>query len=155
MAAPPTEGFQTELRAAAIAHVAELERRYGVLPWALIAAGFSFRGQQVLLANRPRGIFWPSQLTTGALSIKTSVPRQGRLARYDDEVGGDAPHFSYTYQGEDAASRDNVMLRRCLQAALPVIYFYGGAGPAAAPRGVARRRAPGGALEAVRGVNRA
>ena len=54
---------QDELRAAAIAHVLEQERRHGALSWPLIAEGFEFRGEKILLANRPRGIFRPVQRT--------------------------------------------------------------------------------------------
>jgi putative restriction endonuclease len=116
---------QAELRAAAIAHVKGLERAKGVLSWQDIAEGFDFRGERVLLANKPRGIFWPAGLVTGALSIKTSVPRAGRQRRYDDNVGGDAPYFRYKYQGTRAEERDNVGLRKCLRDGLPVIYFFG------------------------------
>jgi putative restriction endonuclease len=99
--------------------------RHGVLPWPLIREGFTFRREQVLVANQPRGIFWPAQLKTGALSVKTSVPRAGRLRRYDDEIGADAPYFRYAYQGDDASNRDNTALRACLRSGLRVIYFYG------------------------------
>lgn len=117
----------TALRAVAITHVESLARASlgGVLSWAQIAKGFEFQGRHVDLATSPRGIFWPSELATGALSIKTTVPRRGRMARYDDQIGGDAPYFEYRYQGTDPGGRDNVRLRQCLQHALPVIYFYG------------------------------
>lgn len=116
---------QDQLRAAAIAYVVEQERRHGVLPWSLIREGFTFRGENILVANRPRGIFWPAQLKTGALSIKTSVPRAGRLRRYDDEIAGEAPYFRYAYQGDDPSNRDNTALRACLRSGLRIIYFYG------------------------------
>src|SRR5438309_9130520 len=80
----------TELRAAALSHVAALENRFGVLTWEQIAVGFEFRGELILLANRPRGIFKPQQLSRGALSIKTAQPRTGRERRYDDQIGSDA-----------------------------------------------------------------
>lgn len=117
---------QRDLRAAAIAHVRALERRHGVLSWGQIAAGFLFRGERVFLANRPRGIFAPAGLTTGALSIKTTnVVRDGREPRYDDQIAGGDPFFGYAYQGQHADARDNAALRKCLERALPVIYFYG------------------------------
>lgn len=116
---------QAEFRAAAIAHVRKLEARYGALRWDLIHEGFEYRGRRYHLANRPRGIFAPSGLTTGALSIKTSVPRAGRARRYDDEIASEEPFFSYAYQGTDPLAHDNVALRNCLLGGLPVIYFYG------------------------------
>lgn len=116
---------QHELRAAAIAHVLDQARIRGVLPWSAITEGFLFRGKRLRLANRPRGIFWPTELRTGALSIKTSIPRNGRLRRYDDEIGSESPYFGYAYQGNDPSNRDNSALRLCLRDGLPVIYFYG------------------------------
>ena len=114
----------TDLRAAALSHVAALENRFGVLAWDQIAAGFEFRGELVLLANRPRGIFKPQQLSRGALSIKTAKPRTGRERRYDDQIGSNAPYFVYRWQGEDANATDNRNLRDCLADKLPIIYFY-------------------------------
>jgi putative restriction endonuclease len=123
--APHDPTFDRELRAAAIAHVLDLERRLGVVTWGKIREGFHFRGEQVLLANRPRGIFRPVQLRRGALSIKTNVPREGRHRRYDDQIASDEPYFRYAYQGTESSARDNIDLRECLRANLPVIYFYG------------------------------
>jgi putative restriction endonuclease len=117
--------WDRELRAAAIEHVRRLERRHGVLPWSLVHEGFEFRGERVMVANRARGIFKPKQLGSGALSIKTNVPREGRVRRYDDEIASDAPYFRYAWQGTDPGAHDNVALRECLQRGLPVIYFYG------------------------------
>jgi len=115
------------LRVRAITHVEALalDSPEGLLSWSQIASGFEFDGAQVDLATSPRGIFWPTALTVGALSIKTTVPRRGRAARYDDQIGSDAPYFEYRYQGDDVGGRDNVRLRQCLTQALPVIYFYG------------------------------
>jgi putative restriction endonuclease len=115
------------LRVRAITHVESLAlgSPEGLLSWAQIASGFDFEGAHVDLATKPRGIFWPAPLTVGALSVKTTIPRRGRAARYDDQIGGDAPYFEYRYQGDDPDRRDNVRLRQCLTHALPVIYFYG------------------------------
>jgi putative restriction endonuclease len=118
----------TALRIAAIGHVEALSRAShdAAIDWAQIDVGFEFRGRRLHLANRTRGIFWPAPLRTGALSIKTVIPRVGRHTRYDDaELGSDAPWFEYRYQGTDASARDNVRLRQCLESRLPIIYFYG------------------------------
>lgn len=114
------------LRAAAIAHVEARRQRArgGALSWADIAEGFFFQGRRLHLANKPRGIFWPAELTVGALSIKTTIPRRGREARYDDQIASEAPYFEYRHQGEDPGSRDNDRLRQCWQQALPLIYFH-------------------------------
>lgn len=112
------------IRAAAIRHVRALESQLGVLPWSILERGFNFDGTKIHLVSRPRGIFKPTQLSDGALSIRTAEPRRGRERRYDDEIGGDAGYFLYHYQGEDPQASDNRELRKCLTARLPVIYFY-------------------------------
>lgn len=110
------------VRAKALSHVAALEARHGLLPWALIAAGFEIDGQQVLLASKAEGIFRPRQLRDGTLSIRTVLPRAGRERWYDDEIGSSAPHFTYHYnRTKDGPNRD---LRTCLTKRLPLIWFY-------------------------------
>jgi len=117
--------LENALRVAAITHVEALAMSSGgVLTWAQIDAGFHYGGECHHLATRPRGIFSPTSMKVGALSIKTVIPRAGRTPRYDDQVGSDAPYFEYRYQGEDPSSRDNVRLRQCIELELPVIYFY-------------------------------
>jgi putative restriction endonuclease len=119
------DDVESALRATAITHVVALAQRKGVLAWDDIAAGFEFRGEIVRLATRARGIFKPKQLRSGALSIKTTLPRKGRIARYDDQIGSNQPWFEYRYQGDDALARDNRDLRDCLRRQMPIIYFYG------------------------------
>ena len=113
-----------ELRAAAVSHVAALANRYGVLTWAQIDQGFEFRGERVRLAGRARGIFKPRQLGDGALSVRTPQPREGRAARYDDQIASDRPWFEYRWMGDDPQNDANRSLRACLERRLPVIYFY-------------------------------
>lgn len=50
----------------------------GAIPWADITRGFTVDGQKVMLSGRARGIFRPRQMRRGLMSIKTTVPRQGR-----------------------------------------------------------------------------
>jgi putative restriction endonuclease len=113
------------LRARAITHVQALKARYGVLHWAQIAEGFEVDGRRIHLANKARGIHRPKEMKVGALSIKTTVPREGRERRYDDGIASDDPWFVYRWQGTEAGNRDNVDLRDCLRLRLPLIYFYG------------------------------
>lgn len=102
-----------------------LQRTHGsVLEWGLLDQGFVHAGQRLRFANRARGIFRPKEMRGGALSIKTTVPRRGRTARYDD-VASDAGHFVYRFQGEDPGSRDNRLLAHCYAHQLPLIYLYG------------------------------
>lgn len=120
------EDVEIALRAAALMHVQELRRRHGdVLDWAVIDRGFVFQGQHFHLASRARGIFRPAQMTGAALSIKTTVVREGRLARYDDQLRPGSDVFEYRYQGTDPNGFDNAVLREAMTRRLPVIYFHG------------------------------
>ncbi|NTX08077.1 HNH endonuclease [Myxococcus sp. CA040A] len=112
------------IRVAAITALQQRVRQYGeVLPWDVIDAGFTYRGETLHFANRARGIFWPRQMSESALSIKTTVPRQGREARYDDLPSDEG--FEYKFQGEDVEGRDNRRLVRAMELDAPLIYFYG------------------------------
>jgi putative restriction endonuclease len=112
------------IRIAAINALQRLVQQYGeVLPWELIDAGFSYQGETLHFANRARGIFWPRQMRETALSIKTTVPRQGREARYDDLHSDEG--FLYKFQGTDVEGRDNRRLVRAMELDAPLIYFYG------------------------------
>ncbi len=113
-----------EIRLAAFDGLRTLVRRYGeILPWEVIAEGFQFRGERVLFANRARGIFRPKQMVAGALSIKSTIPKAGRVARYDDLTveGG----FVYRFQGTDPDAFDNNALEYSASLDAPMIYFFG------------------------------
>ena len=114
------------IRLAAFDALATLVRLHGpVLPWDEIAKGFQHGGSNVLFANRARGIFRPKAMTAGALSIKKTVPREGREARYDDQVASGAGHFEYDLQGKDINTWDNRWLHEAHRLKSPMIYFYG------------------------------
>ena len=113
-----------QIRQAAFAHCKALAHRFsGVVPWSAIEAGFHIEGEHVYLAGKARGIHRPRQMQRGVLSIKTSRPRQGRTARYDDSLGDDG-YFSYAFQGDDPGNRDNQALRESFEDQTPLIYFY-------------------------------
>lgn len=118
--------WDQELRAAAIDHVRRLSKDYSCpIPWALIGEGFTFRGQNILLGSMPKGIFRPRQLSDGALSVKTVVPKPGQERPYDDQIEADAQEIRYFYQGSDPNHHDNRILRDCFIKKLPLIYFFG------------------------------
>lgn len=113
------------LRVAAFARCAELVRGHqGAVPWKAIQEGFQWRGERVFLGATPRGIHRPTQMRRGVLSIKTTKPKPGREARYDDQVGGPGL-FAYAFQGDDPGNRDNTALREAHDDGTPLIYFYG------------------------------
>ena len=114
------------IRLAAFDALEHLTALHGpVLPWSVIIQGFTYQGQRVLFCNRAVGIFKPKEMKAGALSIKTTVPRASREARYDDEVASDNPYFVYCYQGDDPRNHHNRSLRDAHALSAPLIYFYG------------------------------
>lgn len=121
MPAAATDGI---LRAAAFAHCRQLMQRHaGAVPWAAIQAGFEFDDKRIYLGSTPRGIHRPRQLERGALSVKTTKPKQGQTARYDDTIAG-VSFFSYAFLGHDPGNHDNTALRESFEDQTPLIYFY-------------------------------
>jgi putative restriction endonuclease len=114
------------IRIAAFSALQAMVKRHGeVLRWEVIDRGFPYQGEILHFANQARGIFWPRQMRDSALSIKTTVPRKGRTARYDDEDVASDGAFLYRFQGSSIESRDNQRVVRARDAQAPLIYFYG------------------------------
>lgn len=113
-----------EIRAAAFNALEWLVSRHGpTLEWDTIQRGFDFKGQRLYFATKARGIFRPKEMQGGPLSIKTIIPRGGRIARYDDSQQEEGV-FIYKLQGDDADNRDNQLLRWAWERSAPLIYFY-------------------------------
>lgn len=111
------------MRLAAFAELRLLVASHGpVLPWRIIEPGFKNGDRSYLFANLAKGIFRPAGMSGGALSIKTTVPKQGR-SRYVDLVSDDA--FSYALQDRGIEYHDNQLLLWCARRGAPLIYFYG------------------------------
>lgn len=114
------------IRLAAFEHLRHLVAAHGpVLPWGVLSPGFSHQGETVLLGSIPRGIHRPSQMRGGALSIKTTVPKAGRAARYDDQIASSLGHFVYKLQGKDPDAHDNRWLLEAHRLQAPMVYLYG------------------------------
>lgn len=112
------------IRVAAFDALRRLTARHGEeLAWKDISEGFQYRGEKLHFIGKARGIFRPRQMQGAALSIKTTVPREGREARYDDLSSDDG--FFYKFQGDDPNARDNRLLSRAQELDAPLIYFYG------------------------------
>lgn len=112
------------LRLAAINRVKTLTQVYGDdIPWNAISQGFDFQGERILLANKAVGIFKPNQMKSGALSIKTTMPRAGREKIYFDAEDADGT-FVYKLQGDNPNNHFNKSLAHCHVEGLPLIYFH-------------------------------
>lgn len=99
----------------------------GQIPWNDIVRGFVADGRKVLFANRPLGIFTPRQMSA-ALSIKTVVPRDGRISHYRDQsMDMDEPtgllHYDLAQGGLKNPTNSNLF--RAFVRRAPLIYFRG------------------------------
>lgn len=90
--------------------------------------GFYVQGEHILYANRAKGIFKPRQMSA-ALSIKTTVPRVGRLSWYNDQgifvenLDQETGLLRYDLaRGDDPT---NKALLLAMQRNAPLIYFVG------------------------------
>jgi len=106
------------LRLAAFQYLDRLRLTHGdVLPWSVLASGFSFGDIPVPLIGAA-GI-WKPQILDTPISITTSPKNP-----YGDIIGDDGL-LSYRYQASAARAYDNVGLRRAMVEAKPLIYFHG------------------------------
>lgn len=120
------------LRAAAFAALEKLSRRHaGRIPWSALQSGFPTPdGQQVLFANRAQGIFKPRQMS-GALSIRTTVPRAGRSSWYSDQepdsanLDHDTGLVRYDLARGGLNHPSNRALREAMRRRAPLIWFIG------------------------------
>lgn len=113
------------IRAAAFASLRSIVTLFGQpISWSEISSGFKVGDEKILFANRARGIFKPAVMRRGVLSVKTTVPRLGRGARYAD-IHDDSGSFTYRLQGTDPDAHDNRRLRESFEDQSPLIYFFG------------------------------
>ena len=125
---PPAPDMQ--IRLAAFEHVRKLTEIHGQLTATQLQGGFLFKGERIPLFDPRRGIFKPRQMQF-LLSIKTSIPQQGRTAWYDDQreahqqiyAGQDV--VEYAFMGKDPDAANNRWLREAYENQVVVIYFLG------------------------------
>ena len=111
----------TEIRAAAIARVAQLRDVYGGrIPRVALSEHIVIAGREVPIWNHQKGIFKPAAFGRdgAALSIQTSVD-----SPYADVHDSDAGEIAYKYRGTDPNHPDNLALRRAMLEHQPLIYL--------------------------------
>jgi putative restriction endonuclease len=110
---------------AAFVTISQLQRLYDdTIPWSAIGKGFTYQGRKLHFASRAIGIFKPAEMQQGILSIKTVVPKAGRINIYNDhQSSGD--YYHYSLQSGDPSGGQNRYLRQAKEQAQPFIYFYG------------------------------
>ncbi|BFM15457.1 HNH endonuclease [Maricurvus nonylphenolicus] len=110
---------------AAFEHVKQLDELYGdAIPSAVIEQGFNLNGETVLLMNRAAGIFKPRQMSSGVLSIKTTIPRKGAgINIYNDQLTDDG-YYQYSLQKGDPRGGRNKCLWQAYESKQPFVYFH-------------------------------
>jgi putative restriction endonuclease len=122
------------VRAAAFAKLDEIVAKHGsTVSWSVLRDGFRVGDETIFFASRAEGIFKPRQMRS-VLSIKTTIPRPGRYARYADQsqVGGflfGSVGILYDFKGTDPFDPQNQLLWEAHLRQLPLIYFFGVAPP--------------------------
>ena len=118
------------VRDAALLSIVKLSAAWNsVVPWSEIERGFIAGGRKYCYASKALGIFKPKELEA-TLSIRTSIPKQGRKKWYRDQKTGelvvenDDVLKSYDLERGSKAYR-NQYLERAIQEGLPLIYFHG------------------------------
>ena len=118
------------VRAAAFAKLDEIVVKHGTtLAWNTLMEGFPCGDETVLFASRAEGIFKPRRMRT-VLSIKTTIPRPGRTARYADQSHNGGFLFGrdgivYDFKGSNPFDSQNQLLWEAHLRRLPLIYFFG------------------------------
>ena len=119
------------IRAAAFVAIEKISRQWGgQVPWNAIRVGFQADGERILFANQARGIFKPQRMSA-ALSIKTTVPRTGRLRWYRDQDLGsenldpDTGLLRYDLARGGPSDPTNQALLAAIHWNAPLIYFIG------------------------------
>jgi len=122
----------SSIRMAAFEQVKKLSAIYTHIPAKEISKGFTFKGNNISLLSRPRGIFKPKEMKF-LLSIKTTIPRPGRKPWYEDQIDahkqileGETEHINYNFMKKGGSeARDNQLLREASENQIPIIYFLG------------------------------
>lgn len=119
------------IRAAALIAIEKLSRQHGGrVRWADIQRGFIVNDERIFFATRAQGIFKPKQMSA-ALSIRTVIPRSGRVAWYRDQgLGGrnsdpETGLLRYDLARGGPGESSNRSLRSAMERRAPLIYFVG------------------------------
>lgn len=117
--------IDTRIRQAAFRRLKAISQDYsGDIPWDVIAEPAPFDNSAFFLASRAIGIFKPKQMPDGILSIKTVVPKQGRINIYSDGASDDGG-FWYSLESGGLAKPANRQLMISYERKDPIIYLLG------------------------------
>lgn len=117
--------IDSRIRRAAFQRIKEISQEsYGDVTWEAISKPVPFDDEAFFLASRAIGIFKPKQMLDGILSIKTVVPKQGRINIYSDGASDDGG-FWYSLESGGLAKPANRQLMVSYERKDPIIYLMG------------------------------
>ncbi|WP_253445165.1 HNH endonuclease [Halomonas sp. Y3] len=117
--------LDTRLRQAAFQRLEAITRQFSNdVPWEAIAEPVPMGEETFYIASRAIGIFKPRQMPDGILSIKTVVPKQGRVNIYSDGAS-DEGGFWYSLEAGGTAKAANRQLLISYERQDPIIYLMG------------------------------
>ena len=117
--------IDTHLRKAAFQRLETITRQFSNdVPWEAIAEPVPMGEEAFYIASRAIGIFKPKQMPDGILSIKTVVPKQGRINIYSDGAS-DEGGFWYSLESGGATKPANRQLFISYERQDPIIYLVG------------------------------
>ena len=97
----------SEILQAAFKQARQLQVLYAdAIPWSAIEKGFYYKDKKVHFASKAIGIFKPSTMSKGLISIKTVIPKAGRFNIYNDHQSSD-DYYHYSLQERGVACVQN------------------------------------------------
>ncbi|MDT0501408.1 MULTISPECIES: HNH endonuclease signature motif containing protein [unclassified Halomonas] len=117
--------IDTRIRHAAFKRLQDISQEYSNdAPWEAISQPVPLDRESFLIASRAIGIFKPKQMPDGILSIKTVVPKQGRINIYSDGTS-DEGGFWYSLEAGGSEKPANRQLLISYERRDPIIYLVG------------------------------
>ncbi|HET8789836.1 MAG TPA: HNH endonuclease [Modicisalibacter sp.] len=115
----------TQIRQAAFHRLKTITDEFeGNVPWEAIAEPIPLGSTEFFLASKAIGIFKPKQMPNGILSIKTVVPKQGRINIYSDGAS-DEGGFWYSLEAGGLIKHANRQLMISHERRDPIVYLIG------------------------------
>lgn len=85
---------------------------------------FRYQDREIRLIGPQTGIWWPKDLSMGAIGIWSSYVPEGQERPYEDNFGLDG-FLRYKWRGLDSQTADNRALRHAMNERLPLVLYQG------------------------------
>jgi putative restriction endonuclease len=85
---------------------------------------FRYKDRDIRLIGPQTGIWWPKDLSMGAIGIWSAYVPEGQERPYEDNFGTDG-FLRYKWRGLDSQTADNRALRYAMEEGLPLVLYQG------------------------------